>query len=140
MHPTVQHASDVKSDGVSPEEYRDAAKLRAALRRFAHETERITPKHGLTPRRYVALLMIKASATERATVTELSEALMLAQNTVTELVIRMEDAGLVQRERSPNDGRNVCVRLTAEGEHRLAGAVAELAGERDRLKEIARRL
>jgi DNA-binding MarR family transcriptional regulator len=43
--------------------------------------------------------MIKGADNQQSTVTELSERLQLAQSTVTELVRRAEETGLVERER-----------------------------------------
>jgi DNA-binding MarR family transcriptional regulator len=80
--------------------------------------------------------MIKGApnGSERSTVTELSERLRLAQSTVTELVRRAEEAGLVQREPSRNDGRVAHLSLTGDGERRLGRAVRNLAQERDELR------
>ena len=78
------------------------ATLREALRAFMRESELNVQANGLTPQRYLLLLMIKGAAdgSERSTVTELAARLRLAQNTVTDLVKRAEDAGLITRERS----------------------------------------
>src|SRR5919199_898134 len=113
-----------------------AAEFRAALRRFLRRSERIARSSGLTPQRHLLLLMIKGAAdgSEQSTVTELAERLQLAQSTVTELVRRAEEVGLVERETSALDGRVAHLRLTDEGERRLARAVARLTGERDALR------
>jgi DNA-binding MarR family transcriptional regulator len=118
--------------------YGEAARLRTALRRFMRQTESITRRHGLSPRHYELLLMIKASSSSRSTVSELVELLQLTQSTVTELVQRAEDAGLVRRRPSPDDGRIVHLLLTDEGERRLAGAIAELGPERQQLLALLR--
>ena len=77
-----------------------AAEFRAALRRFDRQSDRIARASGLTPRRYLILLLIKGAAdrSERSTVTELAEGMSLAQSTVTELVGRAEEAGRAPRE------------------------------------------
>jgi len=95
-------------------------------------------RHGLTPQRHLVLLMIKGApdGSQRATVTELAERLQLAQNTVTELVARAEQAGLIEREPSPSDGRVAHLRLSAEGERRLAASVAALRRERAELTDL----
>jgi DNA-binding MarR family transcriptional regulator len=113
------------------------AEFRAALRSFLRRNERVARAAGLTPQRYLLLLMIKGAAdeTERSTVTELSERLQLAQSTVTELVRRAEEAGLLEREQSEEDGRVAHLRLTNEGETRLAHAFTDLAAERRELGE-----
>ena len=83
------------------------AEFRAALRGFLRTSERNARAAGLTPQRYLLLLMIKGAPdeSEQSTVTELAERLQLAQSTVTELVSRAEEIGLVERERSSDDGR-----------------------------------
>jgi DNA-binding MarR family transcriptional regulator len=113
------------------------AAFRAALRSFLRETELVARASGLTPQRYLLLLMIKGAPDggERATVTELVERLGLAQSTVTELVSRAEEVGLVERAPSDEDGRVMFLRLTEEGERRLAAAFTRLDVERERLRE-----
>jgi DNA-binding MarR family transcriptional regulator len=112
------------------------AAFRAVIRRFLRTTEHLAREHGLTPRRYLLLLMIKGApdGSEQSTVTELSERLQLAQSTVTELVGRAERAGLVERERSEKDLRVAHLRLTPEGERRLARSVRGLEEERHELR------
>jgi DNA-binding MarR family transcriptional regulator len=114
-----------------------AAAFRAALRSFLRESERIARQSGLTPQRYLLLLMIKGApdASERATVGELAERLQLAQSSVTELVQRAEDAGLIERVRSEADGRVAHLSLTREGERRLNGAFTALELEREQLRQ-----
>ena len=86
--------------------------------------------------------MIKGApdGTEQSTVTELSDRLQLAQSTVTELVRRAEEAGLLAREQSATDARVAHLRLTDEGERRLAQAFTNLARERADLREAFRHL
>src|SRR5919201_5071883 len=113
-------------------EVASVAEFRAALRRFLRTSERNARAAGLTPQRYLLLLMIKGARdrSERSTVTELAERLQLAQSTVTELVSRAEDVGLVARERSSEDGRIAYLRLTEDGERRLAQSFT--SNERER--------
>jgi len=79
--------------------------------------------------------MIKGApdGSETATVTDLANRMRLAQNTVTELVGRAEANGLLRREVSERDGRVVHLRLTPEGERRLAASVADLRTDRETL-------
>ena len=119
------------------EEAARVAEFRVALRRFLHGTERVAREVGITPRWYLLLLLIKGAPdlSERSTVTELAARLRLAQSSVTELVARAEQAGLVRREPSSDDGRVVYLRLTAEGEELLGQAFESLAAERRALRE-----
>lgn len=98
------------------------AAFRAVIRAFLRTSERLARESGLTPRRYLLLLMIKGApdGSEQSTVTDLAARLQLAQSTVTELVGRAERAGLVERERSETDLRVAHLRVTEEGERRLA--------------------
>jgi DNA-binding MarR family transcriptional regulator len=113
------------------------AEFRASLRSFLRLSERVARESGLTPQRHLLLLMIKGApdGSGRSTVTELSDRLQLAQSTVTELVRRAEEAGLVERERSQVDGRVAFLSLTSEGERRLERTHTSLADERRRLRQ-----
>jgi DNA-binding MarR family transcriptional regulator len=125
------------ADRLTTEEVARVAEFRAALRRFLRTTERNARSAGLTPQRYLLLLMIKGAEDRsgRSTVTELAERLQLAQSTVTELVRRAEDVGLLERERSPDDGRIAFLRLTPEGERRLERSFTSNEAERQALLE-----
>lgn len=112
------------------------AEFRTTLRRFLRRSERVARQYGLTPQRYLLLLMIKGAAdgSEQSTVTELADRLQLAQSTVTELVRRAEEIGLVTREQSQDDARVAHLRLTPEGDRRLMQSFTELATERAQLR------
>ena len=109
-----------------------AAEFRASLRRFERTSERIARGCGLTPRQYLLLLMTKGAldGSEHATVGDLAERLQLARHTVTGLIGRAVRAGLVSREGSASDRRVSYVRLTPEGERRLALAFNDYETER----------
>jgi DNA-binding MarR family transcriptional regulator len=115
----------------------EVAEFREALRRFLRQSERAARASGLTPQRYLLLLMVKGArdGSEQSTVTELADRLQLAQSTVTELVSRAEEAGLVVREQSQSDARVAHLRLTPEGEERLERSFVALAEERSQLRE-----
>src|SRR5207302_11127395 len=78
------------------------AEFRAALRKFLRRSELVADSCGLTPQRYLLLLMIKGApdGSARSTVTAYADRLPLAQSTVTELLARSGDAGLIPREGS----------------------------------------
>lgn len=121
-------------------DFEQAAAFRASLRRFHRTSEEAARRAGLTPRRHLLLLMIKGApgGVERSTVSELCERLQLAQSTVTELVQRAEEAGLIRRAPAQNDGRVAYLTLTAEGERRLAAVHDELRPEREALVRLLR--
>ncbi len=121
--------------------YEQAAVLREALRSFNRHSEEVTREHGLTPRAYQLLLMIKTSRNgdECAGPSELEERLQLGKSTVTELVLRSEQRGLVRRQLAPK-GRGIVVRLTPNGERALARSLADLGDERRRLIRLLSKL
>ena len=122
---------------VSAEEAMIVAAFRSALRSFLRSSEQIARANRLTPQRHLLLLMIKGApdGSETATVTDLVERLELAQSTVTELVKRAEESGLVRREGAEHDGRVARLQLTDEGERRLARVFRAHEDERRRLLE-----
>lgn len=113
------------------------AEFRSALRHFLRRSEKTARHSGLTPQRYMLLMMIKGAldGSEQSTVTELADRMQLAQSTVTELVRRAEGAGLIEREQSQRDARVAHLRLSAEGERRLMLSFTELDAERAQLRE-----
>jgi DNA-binding MarR family transcriptional regulator len=121
--------------------YEQAATLREALRSFSRHSEEVTRGHGLTARTYQLLLMIKTSRNgdECAAPSELEERLQLGKSTVTELVLRSEQRGLVRRQLAPRR-RGIIVRLTPKGERALATSLTELGDERARLIKLLSKL
>ena len=121
-------------------DYVSVAEFRAALRRFLRVSEEAARRHGLTPRRHLLLLMVKGApdGSQRSTVSELCERLQLAQSTVTELVQRAEEAGLVRRAPAHDDGRIAYLTLTPEGERRLVAVHDQLRPEREALVKLLR--
>ena len=119
-----------------------AAAFRVALRAFLRQTERSAQQAGLTPQRYLLMLLVKGAedGSSRATISELAKRLHLAQSTVTELVNRAAAAGLVRRSASTADARVVYVELTDEGEERFAAAFEALLDERRRLGKVVAEL
>jgi DNA-binding MarR family transcriptional regulator len=60
---------------------------------------------------------------------DLARRLQMTSGAVTALVDRLEDAGLVERQRHPRDRRRVVLRRTPLAAERLAEEAAELAAE-----------
>jgi DNA-binding MarR family transcriptional regulator len=67
---------------------------------------------------------------------ELEERLQLGRSTITELVLRTEERGLVRRELDPDRRRAIRIGLTVDGERTLAKTCAELGDERRSLLEF----
>lgn len=135
---TIKDSKGETRPAPGPEDYRQAAELRAALRFYARRSEEIARAHGITPRQYHLLLMIKGApdGSQRSTVTEIADRLQLTQSSVTELVTRAQEAGLIARVGSERDGRVVHLHLTPVAEEKLAAVVAEHGPDRRRLLEI----
>jgi DNA-binding MarR family transcriptional regulator len=133
----MSYCRSVQPHELNVHEVVTVAEFRSALRRFLRRSELVADGCGLTPQRYLLLLMIKGApdGSGRSTVTGLADSLQLAQSTITELVARSVDAGLVAREGSTSDARVTYLRLTAEGERRLACSFTGLSAERSALYE-----
>lgn len=112
--------------------YRAAAHLRVRLLSFQRRTEEITAKHGLTPQRYLLLLLVGA-AEAAPTVTSLCGPLQMSQSSVTHLVQGATRAGLVESAKDVRDNRRSYLSLTPLGEARLAAAFHDLGPERTSL-------
>ncbi len=95
---------------------------------------------GVTYPQYLVLLALWAE--DGRGVGSLGEQLMLESSTLTPLLKRMEAAGLLRRERNPEDERQVIVRLTSKGRklRDKAKAVPKsvLAATRCTAKELGR--
>jgi DNA-binding MarR family transcriptional regulator len=77
---------------------------------------------GLTYPQYLVLLVLWEH--EKQTVNEIGERLFLESNTLTPLLKRMEQKGLLQRERSKEDERSVTVSLSNNGANLKQQAVS----------------
>jgi DNA-binding MarR family transcriptional regulator len=123
-----------------PGSYAAEASARIALREFAARSDRIARGHRLTAERYELLLLIKVADDGEATVGKLARQLHVSQSAATQLARRVEDAGLIERTVSQLDARVHPLRLTAEGERRLAATAEALAADRQALGRALRTL
>jgi DNA-binding MarR family transcriptional regulator len=126
----------------TPADYAEAAALREALRGFQRTSDEVTAAQGMTSRMYQLLLMIKTGekGNAQAGLTELEDRLKLGKSTITELVLRSEKRGLVQRELEPDSRGAISIRLTPVGERKLAATLAGLGDERRRLLDVLSKL
>jgi len=120
----------------SADSYAAGAALRIALRRFHASSEEITRANGLTPERYELLLLVKTAPPGEATVGRIAGLLRIRQSAATQLAQRAEHDGLVERTVAEHDGRRHPLRLTREGERRLARSLLALEKERAALVSI----
>ena len=124
-------------------DYVALAAFRAALRGFLRFSERRATAEGLTPQQHQTLLLIRA-APSPLSIGEIAEKLMLKANSASELVERLEMAGLVQRKAAADDRRRMETRLTGKAEAILAALSTahrdELRRMRPLLKELLDRL
>ncbi len=107
-------------------DYEALAQFRYALRQFTAFSDDMLASVNLGPRRYQAMLAIKAHKGATAiSVGELARILLIRPNTAAELVNRLELAGLIERVKDPHDRRRALLALTPEGSRRLA-EIAEI--------------
>ena len=94
-------------------------KLYAASRAVTRAYKPMLDELGLTYPQYLVMLVLwewHAAPPVQATVKALGERLLLDSGTLTPLLKRLEQLGLVQRRRSSSDERELCLALTAAGE------------------------
>ncbi len=87
--------------------------LYAASQAFTRAYKPLLEPLGLTYPQYLVMLNLWARAP--LTVGHIGQCVGLESNTLTPLIKRLQDAGLVTRERDPGDERRVSVALTAKG-------------------------
>ncbi|QRR04095.1 MarR family transcriptional regulator [Dyadobacter sandarakinus] len=106
--------------------------LYAASRLVTQCYQPVLDELGLTYPQYLVLLVLWE--TDAVSVKVLSEKLYLQSNTLTPLLKRMQDAGLIDRVRSREDERSVIISLTSQGKQlreeapRVGGRLAEHLG------------
>ena len=105
---------------ITHQEYQALAKFRYQLRRFLRFSEQAAREVGLEPQQHQLLLTIKGLPADRtASVGELAERLQIQHHSTVELINRMVERGLLERNRDENDQRRVLVSLTAYGDEVL---------------------
>lgn len=109
-----------------------AAVLRDAITRLNRRVRQTRPVGDLTATQLSALSSLQVSGA--MTPRELADAERVRPPTVTKIVARLEERGLVQRTPHPTDGRQVILAVTPAGRDMLAQF------ERAREEWLARRL
>src|SRR5712664_4478057 len=90
-----------------------AAGVAAGLERLFGLFRSLSPPDGLSLTAAATLATLERSGPRRLTALAAREG--VTQPAMTQLVARLQDAGLVRREADPTDGRVVQVRLTDQG-------------------------
>src|ERR1700728_3936331 len=111
-----------------------AAEVAAGLERLIGLFRWISPPSGLSLTAAATLATLDRGGPRRLTALAAREG--VTQPAMTQLVARLQDAGLVERVADPADGRVVQVRITADGQATLAGRRAVRA---DRLGGVLAR-
>lgn len=120
--------------GLSHEDYARLLTLRNGLRRFLRWSEQQAEAAGLTPNQHQLLLAISGHDDPRGpTIGEVADYLLLRHHSTVELIDRADTAGLVTRQRDPDDHRVVRLSLTIDGAERLETLSALHLEELDRL-------
>lgn len=101
-------------------DYRALAELRYQIRRFRRFSEQAARSAGIEPQQYQLLLALKGLPEGRKpTIGELAERLQIQHNSTVELINRLVEHDLVERQRDENDQRQVIITLTSRGEQIL---------------------
>lgn len=112
--------SILSDEGLTKDDFEKLSEFRFRLRCFERFSENAAQAAGITPLQYFLLLHIKGFKDRNwATIGELAQRLQAQSHGVVALVSRCEVLGLVQRQPSTTDRRQVEVRLLAEGERIL---------------------
>lgn len=98
--------------------------LRRVIRAIDLHSKQLVKTASVTGPQLRLLQLIRSKGD--ATASELSDAMSLSQATVTSILDRLEDRGLIERIRSQTDKRKVHPRLTEPGEALLNRAPAAL--------------
>ena len=101
-------------------EFRALSEFRFRIRIFLNGSEEAARKAGLEPQQYLFLLALRGLPLGRTgSIQDLAERMQLRHHSVVELADRLELRGLVRRERSRDDRRQVILHLTPRGERIL---------------------
>jgi DNA-binding MarR family transcriptional regulator len=115
------------------------------------EFDGIVGRHGLTFARYEALVLLAFTRSGQLPMSKVGERLMVHPTSATNIVQRLEAAGLVQRRPNPSDGRGTLAAITERGRVVMEAATADLVAagfgltmlddaQREHLFEVLRRV
>ncbi|MFY9928328.1 MAG: MarR family transcriptional regulator [Streptosporangiaceae bacterium] len=109
-----------------PEGQTLAAGIAAGMERLVRLFRSINTADGLSLTAAATLATLERSGPSRLTSLAVREG--VTQPAMTQLIVRLQDSGLVDRSADPSDGRVVQVRITDEGRALLARRRAARAG------------
>jgi DNA-binding MarR family transcriptional regulator len=102
---------------ISTANYRSLAAFRYEIRKFLAFSEQAAREAGIEPQQHQLLLAVRGLPEgSRPTIGVLAERLCVKHHTAVALVDKLEASGLIERERSSEDRREVLLRLTGDGE------------------------
>jgi DNA-binding MarR family transcriptional regulator len=90
------------------------------------ELDAMLRPYGITFSRYEALVLLMYSRAGALPLSKIGERLQVHATSVTNVIDRLEAAGLVRREPNPQDGRGTLAVITAEGRAVATKATADL--------------
>jgi DNA-binding MarR family transcriptional regulator len=97
--------------------YRQLAAFRYEIRKFLAFSEQAARAAGIEPQQHQLLLAIRGLPEDvRPTIGALAERLCVQHHTAVALADKLEERGLLRRERSSNDRREVLLSITLKGE------------------------
>jgi DNA-binding MarR family transcriptional regulator len=94
------------------------------------ELDSMLRPHGITFSRYEALVLLMYSRHGALPLSKIGERLQVHATSVTNVIDRLEGAGLVRREPNPRDGRGTLAVITDEGRDVARKATAEFNAAR----------
>ena len=102
---------------LSLSDYQALAEVRYQLRKFLHFSEQMARSTGIEPQQHQLLLVVKGLPEGKLpTISFIAERLQLQHHSTVELIDRLEERELVQRQRDESDQRRVLIRITPQGE------------------------
>jgi DNA-binding MarR family transcriptional regulator len=112
---------------LDPEVEAAVDRMAKLVKHLDRTTDRTVGEFGLNTGEFRVLLKLRQAPEQRMTAGALAERLSLSTGAMTNRVDRLEEAGLVTRERDPKDRRSVFVAITSAGVDVLDAAVATQA-------------
>lgn len=98
-------------------DYASLAEFRYQIRKFLQFSDTAAREHGIEGQQHQLLLALKGLPPDlKPTVGTLAERLQLRHHSTVELLDRLVDRGFVTRSQDPDDGRQVLIRITRQGE------------------------